>query len=217
MAIIRLAIQTHTREISRTRDASAALQTRTQSLFACGARVAWRRAKCAWSDGKGRGEIATTCTTCLFAGGDFRALMRDSISWNNKLQSWTTNTIFNCHSKFYHVCRYALQSTPDNWNLQGKKKKVRVIGSSSYRELRANDSRWGRDESSMHTALQGTQEIYWHFQGVRRHSLIWADTFSVMQKTVYTAPSQYIQCFGLQYYVFLDLSPVDKRGSSYRG
>ena len=26
-----------------------------------------------------------------------------------------------------------IQSTPDNWNLQGKLKKVRVIGSSSYR------------------------------------------------------------------------------------
>ena len=31
-----------------------------------------------------------------------------------------------------------LQSTPDNSNLQGKSKKVRVIGSSSYRELEEN-------------------------------------------------------------------------------
>ena len=53
-----------------------------------------------------------------------------------------------------------VQSSPDNSNLQEKQKKVRGIGSSSYRELRTNDSRWGRDASSMHTALQGTQEIY---------------------------------------------------------
>ena len=31
-----------------------------------------------------------------------------------------------------------IQSTPDNSNLQGKSKKVRVIGSSSYRELEKN-------------------------------------------------------------------------------
>ena len=31
-----------------------------------------------------------------------------------------------------------IQSTPDNSNLQGKSKKVRVIGSSSYRELEEN-------------------------------------------------------------------------------
>ena len=31
-----------------------------------------------------------------------------------------------------------VQSTPDNSNLQGKSKKVRVIGSSSYRELEEN-------------------------------------------------------------------------------
>ena len=31
-----------------------------------------------------------------------------------------------------------LQSTPDNSNLQEKSKKVRVIGSSSYRELEEN-------------------------------------------------------------------------------
>ena len=30
---------------------------------------------------------------------------------------------------------FEIQSTPDNLNLQGKLKKVRVIGSSSYREL----------------------------------------------------------------------------------
>ena len=86
------------------------------------------------------------------------------------------------------------------------------MGSSSYRELRTNDSRLGRDASSMHTALQGTQEIY------KRHNLNWTDTLSVMQrKTDYTAASKYIQCFGLQYYVLFDLPGVDKRGSSYRG
>ena len=35
-----------------------------------------------------------------------------------------------------------LQSTPDNSNLQGKLKMVRVIGSSSYRELRKNDRKY---------------------------------------------------------------------------
>ena len=34
-------------------------------------------------------------------------------------------------------CSY-VQSTPDNSNLQGKSKKVRVIGSSSYRPLEEN-------------------------------------------------------------------------------
>ena len=36
-----------------------------------------------------------------------------------------------------HISIY-IQSTPDNSNLQGKSKKVRVIGSSSYRELEEN-------------------------------------------------------------------------------
>ena len=59
------------------------------------------------------------------------------------------------------LSHHGIQSTPDNWNLQWKSwKKVRVIGSSSYRELRTNDSRWVGDASSMPTALQGTQEIY---------------------------------------------------------
>ena len=35
--------------------------------------------------------------------------------------------------------RIDIQLTPDNSNLQGKSKKVRIIGSSSYRELRTND------------------------------------------------------------------------------
>ena len=35
-------------------------------------------------------------------------------------------------------CTVIIQSTPDNSNLQGKSKKVRVIGSSSYRELEEN-------------------------------------------------------------------------------
>ena len=34
--------------------------------------------------------------------------------------------------------KYKIQSTPDNSNLQGKSKKVRVIGSSSYQELEEN-------------------------------------------------------------------------------
>ncbi len=37
----------------------------------------------------------------------------------------------------YWVLR--VQSTPDNFNLQGKLKKVLVIGSSSYRKLTTND------------------------------------------------------------------------------
>ena len=49
---------------------------------------------------------------------------------------------------------------------KGNRKRFGVIGSSSYRELNTNDSRRGRDASSMHTALQGTQEIYWHFEEV---------------------------------------------------
>jgi len=38
-----------------------------------------------------------------------------------------------------------LQSTPNNSNLQGKLKKVRVIGSASYRELRSNDRKLGKN------------------------------------------------------------------------
>ena len=46
----------------------------------------------------------------------------------------------------------------------------------------------------------------------------WTDPFSVMQrKTEYMAASNYVQCFGLQYYVVFDWSRLDKRGSSYRG
>ena len=40
-------------------------------------------------------------------------------------------------SIFYYVID--VQSTPDNSNLQGKSKNVRVIGSSSYREFEANN------------------------------------------------------------------------------
>ena len=43
-----------------------------------------------------------------------------------------------CCQIFLHI---KIQSNPDNWNLQGKKKMVRVIGSSSYRELRSNDQK----------------------------------------------------------------------------
>ena len=38
-----------------------------------------------------------------------------------------------------------VQSTPDNSNPQGKSKKVRVIGSSSYRKLRTNDQKKGKN------------------------------------------------------------------------
>ena len=38
-----------------------------------------------------------------------------------------------------------LQSTPDNSIPQGKSKKVRVIGSSSYRKLRTNDRKKGKN------------------------------------------------------------------------
>ena len=41
-----------------------------------------------------------------------------------------------------------MQSTPDNSNLQGKLKMVRVIGSSSYRELRTND--WKYVKNGIH-------------------------------------------------------------------
>ena len=55
-------------------------------------------------------------------------------------------------------------------------------------------------------------------EGVKGQGLKWTDTFSVMQrKTEYTDTSKYIQYFGLQYYIFFDLSGVDKCGSSYRG
>ena len=37
---------------------------------------------------------------------------------------------------------FGIQSTPDNSNLQGKLKMVRVIRSSSYRELRTNDRKY---------------------------------------------------------------------------
>ena len=36
------------------------------------------------------------------------------------------------------ICQFQIQSTPDNSNLQGKSKKVRVIGGSSYRKLEEN-------------------------------------------------------------------------------
>ena len=41
-------------------------------------------------------------------------------------------------SCFFVSTVFQLQSTPDNSNLQGKSKKVGVIGSSSYRELEEN-------------------------------------------------------------------------------
>ena len=37
------------------------------------------------------------------------------------------------------VGHHKIQSTPDNSNLQGKSRKVRVIGSSSYREFEENN------------------------------------------------------------------------------
>ena len=45
-------------------------------------------------------------------------------------------------ARTFHVVTlgaFDIQSTPDNSNLQGKLKMVRVIGSSSYRELGTND------------------------------------------------------------------------------
>jgi len=39
-----------------------------------------------------------------------------------------------------------LQSTPDNSNLEGKLKKVRVIGSLSYRKLRTNGRKKGKKQ-----------------------------------------------------------------------
>jgi hypothetical protein len=47
-----------------------------------------------------------------------------------------------------------LQSTPDNSNLEGKLKKVRVIGSLSYRKLRTNGRKKGKNgvyRFSVHT------------------------------------------------------------------
>ena len=44
-----------------------------------------------------------------------------------------------CTARHIFLLIFSIQSTPDNSNLQGKSKKVRVIGSSSYRELRTND------------------------------------------------------------------------------
>ena len=41
-----------------------------------------------------------------------------------------------------HTRNMIIQSTPDNSNLQGKLKMVRVIGSFSYRELRTNDRKY---------------------------------------------------------------------------
>ena len=44
-----------------------------------------------------------------------------------------------------------IQSTPDNSNLQGKSKKVRVIGSSSYRELEENSREKGKKQFLLHS------------------------------------------------------------------
>ena len=40
--------------------------------------------------------------------------------------------------KNLHILQLHVQSTPDNSNLQGKSKKVRVIGSFSYQEFKKN-------------------------------------------------------------------------------
>ena len=45
---------------------------------------------------------------------------------------------------FYSLTK--VQSTPDNSNLQGKSKKVRVIGSSSYRKLEENSREEGKKQ-----------------------------------------------------------------------
>ena len=55
---------------------------------------------------------------------------------------------------WYSILQTHVQSNPDNSNLQGKLKKVRVIGSSSYRELRTNDLKEGKTMmlcTSIHT------------------------------------------------------------------
>ena len=44
-----------------------------------------------------------------------------------------------------------LQSTPDNSNLQGKWKKVRVIGSLSYREFEENSREKGKKQFLLHS------------------------------------------------------------------
>ena len=41
--------------------------------------------------------------------------------------------------------------TPDNSNLQGKWKKVRVIGSSSYREFEENSREKGKKQFLLHS------------------------------------------------------------------
>ena len=50
------------------------------------------------------------------------------------------STLFEQPASKYKLCDhdFTIQSTPDNSNLQGKSKKVQVIGSSSYRELEEN-------------------------------------------------------------------------------
>ena len=44
-----------------------------------------------------------------------------------------------------------VQSTPDNSNLQGKSKKARVIGSSSYREFEENSREYGKKQFLLHS------------------------------------------------------------------
>ena len=45
----------------------------------------------------------------------------------------------------------SVQWTPDNSNLQGKSKKVLVIGSSSYRELEENSREPGKKQFLLHS------------------------------------------------------------------
>ena len=52
-----------------------------------------------------------------------------------------------------------MQSTPDNSTLQGKLKKVPVIGRSKQ-ITRNKEMEWGRNESIMHTSLQEQQDLY---------------------------------------------------------
>ena len=44
-----------------------------------------------------------------------------------------------------------VQSTPDNSNLQGNLKKVRVIGSLSYREFEENSCEYGKKQFLLHS------------------------------------------------------------------
>ena len=62
----------------------------------------------------------------------------------------TKNVIFHTRFQTWPLTNYvitaSIQSTPDNSNLQGKSKKVRVIGSLSYREFEENSCEYGKKQ-----------------------------------------------------------------------